>query len=391
MNSNGEQRFHELLNGYLNESLSPKELEIFLELAAKPENALLLQQSFEKDLDAEPVDISNAEQAKDAWLRLSPKISTRRSSLGSKRITFFRVAAAACVLSIFGTLFFLKTRNQPDPLVNAQNLHLPAWLTPEHVGATLFLDGGDSVHLDNQNKGLIASQQGIQIFQQDGDISYSVSGNTPISQQVKTGRGKLYRVILPDQTIVWLNQESSIRYPVPFSGKSRTVEITGEVYFEVAHKTDQPFMVASAEQVTVDIGTSFNIDAVDQHTIKTTLIEGSVLVKSVGKEATLVRGEQAVVSSESKDILLVKNANTDMVLAWKNGFFYFQKTRLRNVMNQISQWYNFDVVYEGTESQELFNGQIDKSLSLTQVLKGLQQPGVTFSLNENRQIIVRQK
>ena len=67
MDNQGEQDFNVLLKGYLEESLSPADLEIFLELAAKPENVLLLQQSIEKDLENDPADLSSPEQAADAW------------------------------------------------------------------------------------------------------------------------------------------------------------------------------------------------------------------------------------------------------------------------------------------------------------------------------------
>lgn len=48
MDNLGEQDFYVLLKGYLEESLSPADLEIFLSEAARPENILLLQQSFKK-------------------------------------------------------------------------------------------------------------------------------------------------------------------------------------------------------------------------------------------------------------------------------------------------------------------------------------------------------
>jgi hypothetical protein len=78
MGNTGHKDFHVLLDGYLNESLTPEELQIFLELTARPENALLLQQSFEKDLHADSENISDLQQAKDAWLKLSSKMNAGR-------------------------------------------------------------------------------------------------------------------------------------------------------------------------------------------------------------------------------------------------------------------------------------------------------------------------
>ena len=70
MDNPGEQDFNVLLKGYLDESLNPEDLESFLQLAAKPENMLLLQQSIEKDLSTGTADLTSAEQSKDAWRKL---------------------------------------------------------------------------------------------------------------------------------------------------------------------------------------------------------------------------------------------------------------------------------------------------------------------------------
>ena len=117
---------------------------------------------------------------------------------------------------------------------------LPIWLKPDHVGATLYLTNGDSVMLDNQSRGVIATQGDSQVFQSDGSISYSGSGGANQFNEIKTGRGKLYRCILPDHTVVWLNAGSSIKYPLQFTDDQRSVEISGEVYFEVAHHAGIP-------------------------------------------------------------------------------------------------------------------------------------------------------
>ena len=41
-------------------------------------------------------------------------------------------------------------------------------------------------------------------------------------------------VVLPDSTVVYLNSESSLRYPSVFEGDIRNVELKGEAYFAVA-------------------------------------------------------------------------------------------------------------------------------------------------------------
>ena len=159
------------------------------------------------------------------------------------------------------------------------------------------------------------------------------------------------------------------------------------MYFEVVHHEGLPFQVKAGEQLLEDIGTKFNIDASAKGSIITTLIEGSVHIQLHEKKATLKPGEQ-ITSADKNEISVEQGVNIEKALAWKNGLFYFQNARIRTVMDQISNWYDVDVIYQGSETKEVFSGQIDKSLTLEQVLQGLQQPGLSITLNNNHQIIV---
>ena len=85
------------------------------------------------------------------------------------------------------------------------------------------------------------------------------------------------KVTLPDGSNVWLNHSSTLKYPAMFQGDSRTVELTGEGYFEVAHNPKIPFIVKAGEIQVVAHGTTFNIMAYpDEDRIETSLINGSV-------------------------------------------------------------------------------------------------------------------
>ena len=391
MDNLGRQDFNVLLKGYLDESLNPEDLESFLQLAAKPENMLLLQQSIEKDLSTGTADLTSAEQSKHAWRKLERKLETAPRVMRSGRFYRITVAASICLIFILGAAYFLRNK-QPAASANNKTIGvLPSWLKPEHIGATLYLMNGDSVKLDDQSKGVVAKEHDTQIIQSGGNISYSGPGEAGIYNKIKTGAGKIFRCILPDQTVVWLNASSSIKYPLQFSEDHRSVEITGEVYFEVAHNAALPFRVKAGEQVVEDIGTTFNIDASSDRKVITTLVEGSVSVRVNDKKEIMQPGEQVITSGDKNEFTIEKHTNLEKALAWKNGLFYFQNTPLHTVMEQLSNWYQAEVIYQGPDSKELFSGQIDKSLTLTQVLQGLQQPGVSFSLNNNNQIIVVQK
>jgi transmembrane sensor len=86
--------------------------------------------------------------------------------------------------------------------------------------------------------------------------------------------------------------------------------------------------------------------------------------------------------------LKIKRARPIVVLAWKNGRFYFENADLVTVMKQIADWYQVDIRFERTVSEANFSGQIEKSLSLSQVLPGLKRPGIDFIWEDSSHIVV---
>src|SRR6185436_4631037 len=195
----------------------------------------------------------------------------------------------------------------------------------------------------------------------------------------------------------WLNASSSIRYPAVFNGKERVVDVTGEAYFEVAPvrlRSGQklPFVVniLSGQKGRVEVlGTHFNINAYDdEETVRTTLLEGKVKVasgkwpvasgKSPEQEVMLKPGEQAVFISHSP-LAINYSPVLEEVMAWKNGYFQFERADIQTVMRQIARWYDVDVQYDGMITKDKFGGSIPRDATLSQVLHALEQSLVHFT------------
>lgn len=213
----------------------------------------------------------------------------------------------------------------------------------------------------------------------NGAIVYAAATNTEAPLEYNTftvprGGGK-HEIKLADGTLAVLDAESSIRFPVAFNGKERRVTITGQVYFEVVHKSYQKFYVTVGNQTIEDIGTHFNVNTFDGE-IKTTLIEGSIKVNNI----VLQPGQQAV--ENNGKITLNNQVDEEEVLAWKNDLFKFSNnTSLQTVMNQLSRWYDLDVQYVGNSKQYHFGGYVPRNSKLSEVCKILEYSGVRFSLD----------
>nr|WP_255723990.1 FecR family protein [Terrimonas ginsenosidimutans] len=266
-------------------------------------------------------------------------------------------------------------------------------IAPGHEGAVLTLADGRKILLDSLGNGIIASSEGAEVKLSDGQLIYdNVSDNATASyyNTISTPKGRFFQIVLPDQTKVWLNAASSLRYPTAFAANERRVEIDGEAYFEVAKNPAAPFIVKVNDETTVRVlGTHFNINAyTNEEEIRTTLLEGSVQVSGKSNLATIKPGQQAKISRNSDNtVRIAESVNIDKVMAWKNGSFNFEDATLEEVMHQLERWYDIDVVYEQGVPKIEFVGKMGRDLSLKSVLRGLELSKVRFKL-EGRKLLV---
>lgn len=275
-------------------------------------------------------------------------------------------------------------------------------IKPGGNNAILTLSDGSYVVLDSAADGVIGNQGNTKVIKlESGKLAYTGTankkGNVSINK-ISTPRGGQYQVTLPDGTIVWLNAASSISFPTAFAETERQVEVTGEVYFEVAavlhNQTKVPFVVKIASSSGVNIGevhvlgTHFNVNAYDDEIeTRTTLLEGAVKCIKGSDSKTLKPGQQGRFAH--KGISIEKDIDTDKIVAWKYGMFLFDSEDIQGIMRQIGRWYNVEVIYKGAISKELFSGIVDRSSRLEQVLKIMEAGGVKFTI-DGRKIIVIQ-
>jgi ferric-dicitrate binding protein FerR (iron transport regulator) len=310
------------------------------------------------------------------------------------RRSFWRVGiAAAVVVLLFATgIFYWKMRtDEPKQPFSAGQAIVAVSGMPGGDRAVLTLSDGRQIDLDSSGNGAVADQGNVKISKlASGQLAYNVSTEKPGTAAyniLTTPRAGQFTLRLPDGTKVWLNNASSLRYPVYFSGGSREVELSGEGFFEVAKDPGKPFIVqirksaAGMDGGSVEVmGTSFNIMAYsDEHVQRTTLVEGKVQFVRQGHQQILQPEEQSVVDSLGRD-QLIPHVNVQEVTAWKNGYFHFDHSDLRGTMRQLARWYDVDVEYKGQPGEHVFMGKIPRSLPLPAVLKGLEDEHLHFKL-----------
>ncbi|ACU64133.1 FecR family protein [Chitinophaga pinensis] len=289
-----------------------------------------------------------------------------------RRRLVYRSLAAAVVAGLIatGVYYISRTDKQVTPVVAVKQKPL----LPGSNKAMLTLADGTVIPLDSAKNGALAQQGNTQITNTNGRLSYNggATGEKVMYNTVVTPHGGQYQLTLADGSRVWLNAASSIRFPTAFTGNDRTVEITGEAYFEIMQQADKPFHVKVNEVQVNVLGTSFNIMAYqDEQAVKTTLVEGAVQLKH-GNDASLLKpGLQASLSAKD-DHFVVSPADMEQTLAWKEGKFRFRNTNIRTIMRQLSRWYDIQVSYQGDVSDIDLTGVLSRREEAGNLLTALE-------------------
>lgn len=301
-----------------------------------------------------------------------------------------RYAAAAVVMLAVGLggYFALNKTDQPIAATNgARPVTEPA---PGGNNAVLTLADGSVIVLNEAVNGDLAQQGGTKIIKLDGKLQYTTAGianGEALYNTLSTPRGGQYQVTLPDGSRVWLNAESSLRFPAQFDGTERRVTVTGEAFFDVTKNKAQPFVVTTGTTTVKVLGTAFNVNAyTDEAGIKTTLLEGAVEVGSGSSTAQLRPGQQARVEAGEK-IAVTANVDVENVVAWKEGKFLFENADIETVSRQLSRWYDVEVAYSRKITQRFYL-EMPRSSSLSDVLKVLELAGNIRFRVEGKKVVV---
>ena len=215
--------------------------------------------------------------------------------------------------------------------------------------------------------------------------------------------GVSLKTILPDSTVVWLNSSSILSYPSYFDGNTRTIELIGEAFFDVAPDETKPFIINSENLKVNVLGTSFNFKhyADDTHTILA--VETGTVTLSIGASAniTLQAGKYAAVENHTLKTKILKSPQAGMA-TWRDNKMIFRDEPVSNILNELSRKYNVEFEIQGeTIKHYIYTATFD-NMSLEDVLKLLKmsspidyfiQSQTINSLNAygKRKIIIFQK
>ncbi|SMC55357.1 FecR family protein [Pedobacter africanus] len=307
-------------------------------------------------------------------------IQKNKTPLAGKFALWLKISGIAATLTaaVFG--FYLMKK--PGTSVRYAND-----ISPGKNTAILTTADGKVINLNDAKTGIVV--EAAKLVYNDG-TKVQIGDSSMIGREnmnVSTPRGGQFQIVLSDGTRVWLNSASYLRFPRSFGHLTeRRVELSGEGYFEVAKDKLHPFIVNVDGQEARVLGTHFNINSYQENkAIKTTLLEGSLMVTGKNNKVILKPGQQSVLTPGQ---LNVGSADLEAAVSWKKGYFYFNDEKITEVMSTISRWYDIDVNYEGEISREGFTGAISRFTNISDVLIMLEGTGAVRFKIEGRRVTV---
>lgn len=341
--------------------------EAFCEMMRSPDNEDL-REEFERVRRLTALEANKAKMWKQVQSRMN-----KNSRYQVKRYLKYAAIIVAFVLA-GGTWWMVK--ENPEEIISVE-LSETSMLSPGTPKAYILFSSGQRMDLTTTEHDTMIMEKGMQVrVGSSGKISYIPGDSGSILKQeivyntIVVPRGGEYKLELADGTLVWLNSDSELRYPVKFAGSQRDVWLKGEGYFEVSKNPEKSFRVVVDDMIVKVLGTSFNINAYkDRGNILTTLVSGKVDIQDMsGKSLVVMSPNQQVDFRHGK--ISVQEVDVTRFVSWIDGKFYFNDMTLENIMSQLQRWYDIEVFFVDEELKSYpFTGVIRRDFTAGQIFE----------------------
>ena len=170
-------------------------------------------------------------------------------------------------------------------------------------------------------------------------------------QEVVVPRGNRMKLILPDKSSVWLNNETRFKYASDFSSGNREVELSGEAYFDIQHDAKHPFVVKIGDQSIKVLGTRFSVKAYpEDRVIETSLISGSVEfdtnLKINGGSQFVIDPGYSLFYDKQSNSLTRQQIQSSYYQYWESGVYAFKDESFESLAVKIKRIFNVEIIFK---------------------------------------------
>lgn len=315
------------------------------------------------------------------WWQVQTFIKNKKKK---KRIRWSIAATIITSIISIGLWKYLTTEKTTFPSLSSDSKEVQ-----------LIMADGSTINIGKITQDTLIQSTTNQIkISPQGELAYS--GDSPKGQllyhTIYVPRGNEYHMVLSEQTEIWLNSESELRFPINFEGHERKVYLKGEAFFKVTKDTLRPFRVNTGKMEIEVLGTSFDIKAYQGTDPLAILVQGSIQVKdsATGKTCILSPGYQAILRNNQLDTCRI---NTEEATAWKEGRFVFRDMPLAQLTQELERWFDIEIFFENNHLREhRFTGVIKRYNKIEDIGALIEETAnVKFHIQGRNVIIQQQK
>ena len=306
--------------------------------------------------------------------------------------TFLKYAAVALIFAGIGGLVVYTKMGKET--IYQEFARKTIQVSSSTQGPLLITSNGENVNLKKSNSTVDYSRSGAVVLNNDS-VLQTTEDALNVMNQLVIPYGNQSKVVLSDNTVVWLNAGSRLVFPTLFKDKTREVLLFGEAYFEVAKNQEKPFIVKTSNIDIKVLGTKFNLSAYpEDNVIQTVLKEGSVAIRQHGAglfvNDILIKPNQMASFNKSNNNTKIYEIDTDYYTLWTKGLISFDEIDFVRVIKKLERFYNISINFSDRQKEIMrISGKLDLKRSRKEVIEYLEKVSLSRfeQVNENQYTI----
>ena len=282
-------------------------------------------------------------------------------------IQIISTVAAITILGVFISIY--TNLNNKDTKMIIENSILGQTMPEEEVYI-----------ISNNNKISLADNSNLELTLDNKAV---ITKNTGEKEEINLTKSSVNRIVVPygkrstitlaDGSKVWLNSGSQLDFPTTFTGKTREININGEIYIEVKEDKKTPFIVNTESMAIQVYGTAFNVTSYnDDENQSIVLVEGKVGVKASGYKDEFTLKPNEMISLSGNEVTR-ENVDVSKYISWTKDILVFEETPISEILKKIGRYYNvqFDNLPEVALNEQTCSGKLFLSNNLDSVMMSI--------------------
>lgn len=327
------------------------------------------------------------EEIDELWADVKKKI--QQDTKAKRRKYIISIVTSAAI--IFGVFWFSKyyklavstdfTNNTPSRIDSAL----------ESQDILLIVSDQKQIKLKSDSI-VLYSKNGTIILQSDTIVAQSDTNDKIEYNQLIVPKGKRIQLVLPDASKLWVNSGTVVTYPRQFNQDEREITVNGEVYLEVKHDIQRPFIVNTNDFHVRVLGTSFNVCNYKKLESSVVLLNGSVSITDFKGNTTKLNPNQLVTVGE-KGLEEIKDVDASDYIGWVNNMLILHAEPLENILGKLGIYYGVSFEFTDKYTKNLpLSGKLDLTDKIEDIMYVISKTApIKYEIKDNRIIVENKK